>query len=85
MLWKCRVNVLCRDLCHVSLCGVTNMTTQALSHYFHCLGACLICKCNMLWKCRVSVLCRDLCHVSLCGVTNMTRQALSHFIIWGRV
>jgi len=33
MLWKCRVSVLARDLCHVSLCGVTNMTTQALSHF----------------------------------------------------
>ena len=33
MLWKCRVSVLCRDLYHVSLFGVTNMTTQAMSHF----------------------------------------------------
>ena len=33
MLWKCRVSVLCRDSCHVSLCGVTNMTMQTLSHF----------------------------------------------------
>jgi len=33
MLWKCRVSVLTRDLCHVSLYGVNNMTTQALSHF----------------------------------------------------
>ena len=33
MRWKFRVSVLCRDLCHVSLCGVTNMTMQTLSHF----------------------------------------------------
>jgi len=43
MLWKCRVSVLCRDSCHVSLCGVTNMTMQTLSHFI-VWGACLICK-----------------------------------------
>ena len=32
MLWKCRVSVLTRDLCHISLCGVSDMVTQALSH-----------------------------------------------------
>jgi len=33
MLWKCRVSVLARDLCHVTLCVVTNMMTQAMSHF----------------------------------------------------
>ena len=33
MLWKCRVSVLGRDSCRVSLCGVTNMTMQTLSHF----------------------------------------------------
>ena len=33
MLWKCRVSVLTRDLCHVSICGLSNMMTQALSHF----------------------------------------------------
>ena len=33
MLRKCRDSVLTRDLRHVSLCGVSDMMTQALSHF----------------------------------------------------
>jgi len=35
MLWKCRVSVLARDLCPMSLCGVTD---DAGAESFHCLG-----------------------------------------------
>jgi len=61
MVWKCCVSVFTRDLCHVSLCGVTNMTTQALSHFIiwrrvHMQMSCQSTKCSDLigWCSRVS-------------------------------
>jgi len=35
-----------RDLCHVILCGVTNMTTQALSHFIIYFVFVLVSVCN---------------------------------------
>jgi len=52
MRWKFRVSVLARDLCHISLCGVTNMTMQTLSHKQQSadLGKVLVVVYNTRWS-----------------------------------